>query len=197
MHNAQYIGYTERSNHLPNHSTRGPNEEWIKYRDDPSFGFSGNIQLFEQFATFWMEKYQYSRNDMLLVSYEELIDDDLGPTTSIRMADFLGETEGVEPLPRDLIPCAWHKVVKYKEMKLRMENESNTKRRRRTQEGNNNNAQYSLREGPKRRPYTAAQLAEMLSMFHRLLLKFSGDSVFVSVISSYIEAVSSTLPVDG
>ena len=131
IHNAQYIGYTERSNHLPNHSTRGPNEEWIKYRDDPSFGFSGNIQLFEQFATFWMEKYQYSRNDMLLVSYEELIDDDLGPTTSIRMADFLGETEGVEPLPRDLIPCAWHKVVKYKEMKLRMENESNTKRRRR------------------------------------------------------------------
>lgn len=97
----------------------------------------------------------------------------------------------------DLIPCAWHKVVKYKEMKLRMENESNTKRRRRTQEGNNNNAQYSLREGPKRRPYTAAQLAEMLSVFHRLLLKFSGDSVFVSVISSYIEAVSSTLPVDG
>eukprot|EP00970_Alexandrium_tamarense_P007820 scaffold1495_cov186-Alexandrium_tamarense.AAC.28 len=144
-----------------------------------------------------MEKYQYSTNDMLLVSYEELIDDDLGPTTSIRMSDFLGETEGVEPLPRDLIPCAWHKVVKYKEMKLRMENESNTKKRRRTKEGNNNNAQYSLREGPKRRPYTAAQLAEMLSMFHRLLLKFSGDSVFVSVISSYIEAVSSTLPVDG
>jgi hypothetical protein len=31
----------------------------------------------------------------------------------------------------------------------------------------------------------------------RRIVKFSGDSVFVSVISSYIEAVSSTLPVDG
>ena len=54
----------------------------------------------------------------------------------------------------------------------------------------------SERSGPKRRPYTAANLQAMIDMFNRLMTKYSHDEEFVSIMESYIKKAESTEPID-
>ncbi|KAL7527069.1 hypothetical protein ACHAXR_003074, partial [Thalassiosira sp. AJA248-18] len=108
--NQQY----ERIHHLPTHSTRGPNEDWIKYRDDPEYGLSGQLIGYERFVEYWMEKYPARQVDLLMVSYEDLTDTTMGPRVAMRIANFLGETNGVNPIAPESIPCVWETIVNFK-----------------------------------------------------------------------------------
>lgn len=104
---------SEHLNHLPNHSTRGPNEDWIKYRDDLNSGIVYQLNQYENFVSYWMEKYP-ERRQLLMLSYEDLTDDFTGPIAAARIANFLGEAEGVEPIAAESIPCVWETIVNYK-----------------------------------------------------------------------------------
>jgi len=107
--NLQY----EHLHQLPNHSTRGPNEDWIMYRDNAEFGFSTQISNYEKFVEYWMDKYE-DRSNLLMVSYEDLTDNWLGPIVSTRIAGFLAEVDGVDPIAPEAISCVWETIVNYK-----------------------------------------------------------------------------------
>ena len=101
---------------LPNHSTRGPNEDWLEYRDHPNYGLTAQLlgpRGYEKFVEHWMNKYE-DRSNLLMVSYEDLIDNDMGPIVTTRIAHFLGQNEGVEPIADESIPCVWETIVNYK-----------------------------------------------------------------------------------
>ncbi|KAL7545845.1 hypothetical protein ACHAWF_009209 [Thalassiosira exigua] len=190
----------EHQHHLPNHSTRGPTEDWLKYRDSccDGQGIAVQIQTYEKFVEYWMQKYSERRN-LLIVSYEELTDNLLGPTAATEIALFLGETEGVNPIDIKSIPCVWDTIINY--------NDSNNRRNGEELKGEVGAENLSiggtrldpksLRTGPKVRPYTEQNLQEMTAMLHRLLEKYSRDEDLVRIVSSYIETVSSTPPNQG
>ena len=147
------------------------------------------------------------RSHVLLVSYEDLTDDGLGPMMATHIADFLGTGEGVEPIARDSIPCVWHTIVKYKDVDMpehppvllrrRLEVEEGSMLAEGEAEGGRSFADpSSLRMGPKKRPYTQQQLSEMLAMFQRLVYKYHHDEEFVRMMVLYIDVVTNTQPVD-
>jgi len=303
--NLQY----EHLNHLPNHSTRGPNEDWIIYRDDPSSGLPYQIPSYESFVEYWMDKYPEPQQ-LLMISYEDLTDSRMGPIAAARIASFLGETEGVNPIAAESIPCVWETIVNYKNAAeptpemyaeaaavlaetappaldmdfipeaaaplaetappamevdfIRRKKRKNVtpptpemlaeaaaplaetapppmevdvvqrkksrnvapltpemlaeaaaalaetappamemdfiqgKNRRRLglAQGKTHADPSSLRTGPKVRPYTGQNLADMVAMFQRLVEKYNHDEDFVRIMGSYIETVSNTAPQD-
>lgn len=227
--NLQY----EHANHLPNHSTRGPNREWLKYRDDPNSGLAPQLVNYERFVEYWMEKYE--RRQLLLLSYEDMTDGMVGPLAAGRIAQFLGEVEGVKPIKPEAVTCVWETVVNFKRpprsgMSLGQRRDvpppaaelrANSKERQMQVSGNKSNQSSregqgdaainngnqedaerrthadpgkSLRKGPKDRPYTAQNLADMVALFRRLESKYSHDEEFVRIMQSYIDAVSNTVP---
>ncbi|KAL7529069.1 hypothetical protein ACHAXR_002776 [Thalassiosira sp. AJA248-18] len=180
----------EQLNHLPNHSTRGPNEDWVKYRDNKNYGLSVQILEYERFVEHWMEKFpEEERRDRLMVSYEDLTDNHLGPLVATRIADFLAETDGVNPVALKSIPCAWETIVDYKHVASLPDQSLNDGAPVETFVD-----PKSLRTGPKVRPYTEQNLTGMMAMIQRLLDKYSYDEDFVSIMVSYYETLSSTAP---
>ena len=184
---------------LPNHSTRGPNEDWVIYRDHEYHGVAVELLLFEKFVSYWMERYE-NRNDLLLVSYEDLTDDIYGPESATQIADFLGQSDGVKPIARESVPCVWQTIVKYKDVSLPPQPETRFRRRLDNiplEEGNshkNHADPSSLRTGPKERPYTEQNLREMIEMFQRLSSKYSYDKDFGRIMESYTTTVLSIEP---
>eukprot|EP00579_Thalassiosira_antarctica_P030835 CAMPEP_0202029526 /NCGR_PEP_ID=MMETSP0905-20130828/64023_1 /ASSEMBLY_ACC=CAM_ASM_000554 /TAXON_ID=420261 /ORGANISM="Thalassiosira antarctica, Strain CCMP982" /LENGTH=584 /DNA_ID=CAMNT_0048593289 /DNA_START=71 /DNA_END=1826 /DNA_ORIENTATION=- len=211
--NLQY----EHLNHLPNHSTRGPNEDWIIYRDDPSSGLPYQIPSYESFVEYWMDKYPEPQQ-LLMISYEDLTDSRMGPIAAARIASFLGETEGVNPIAAGAVPCVWETIVNYKNVapptkKVYTEAAAalaetappveevdfirgKNRRRLGLAQGKTHADPSSLRTGPKVRPYTGQNLADMVAMFQRLVEKYNHDEDFVRIMGSYIETVSNTAPQD-
>lgn len=192
--------YTELINKLPNHSTRGPNKDWLEYREHPGHGFDVQLKGYEAFATYWMEKYDDDRSNLLLLAYEDLTSQDHGPATAQHIADYLGETEGVEPIETESIPCIWETVVNYKNhpSPTSHEEEDNVevKNRKLRVSYADRYDPASERSGPKVRPYTAENLQAMIDMFNRLMTKYSHDEEFVSIMESYIKKAESTEPID-
>jgi len=164
-----------------------------------------------------MEKYP-ERHQLLLVSYEDLTGNSTGPIVATQIANFLGETEGVDPIAAESIPCVWETIVNYKnvapptedtlkEAKAVLEAEiapveevdvirSKNKRRLGVVRGKTHADPSSLRTGPKVRPYTEQNLADMVAMFQRLAEKYNYDEYFVRIMDSYIETASNTVPQD-
>lgn len=209
----------ERKNHLPNHSTRGTNEDWIIYREDPG-GYAYQFPKFEEFVEYWMEKYP-ERQQLLIVSYEDLTNNSTGPIAATQIANFLGETEGVDPIAAESIPCVWEAIVNYKNVAPPTEDtfkeakavlaaakspapveevdviRSKNKRRLGVARVKKFPVDpSSLRTGPKVRPYTEQNLADMVAMFQRLAEKYNYDEHFVRIMNSYIETASNTVPQD-
>ena len=60
---------------------------------------------------------KYIPVNCLLVAFEKLIDDVMGAAETTNIAEFLSQSEGIHTCPPELIPCVWHKVVKYKDAK--------------------------------------------------------------------------------
>ena len=193
---------------LPNHSTRGPNEDWLEYRDHPNYGLTAQLlgpRGYEKFVEHWMNKYE-DRSNLLIVSYEDLIDNDMGPIVTTRIAHFLGQNEGVEPIADESIPCVWETIVNYKnhppptEEELTHGTNVSAKRKATTRkngrklmgietakDGTTFVDPSSLRTGPKIRPYTEENLKNMVDMYQRLATKYSYDEDLVRIMSMYAE----------
>jgi hypothetical protein len=185
----------ERKYHLPNHSTRGSNEEWIQYRDHRGHGLMYQIDMFEKFVVYWMERFKVSRNDLLLVSYEDLIDVN-GADVTMRIVHFLMRDNGRDVLDIDLdkVECVWRKVVKFKEVQTQTQQQEMRDFEKVVRNTKAN--PHSLREGPRDRPYEQHQLEGMLAVLQRLMEVFSYDDEFVRIVRGYIHVVSNTAPIN-
>ena len=105
-----YYNYLyEMENNLENHSTRAPLEAWIQWRND---NFDRQLQVWRRHTEYWMD--HYSKTNRLVVAYENLTDDEMGPVETTRIAEFLSRSDGVDVRDAEEIPCVWFKVVKYK-----------------------------------------------------------------------------------
>jgi len=105
-----YYNYLyEMEKKLKNHSTRAPLEAWIRWRND---SFDRQLQVWRRHTEYWMD--HYSKVNRLVVAYENLTDDEMGPIEATRIAEFLSRSDGVTICEAEEIPCVWHTVVKYK-----------------------------------------------------------------------------------
>jgi len=170
--NAQY----EELNHLTTHSVRAPNEDWIKYRDH---ALQSRLRKYEEYTIYWMEKYRRRKN-LLIVTYEDLTAGNTGSIVTMRIADFLGQSEGVHPIAQESIHCVWETVVNYNSHSA----------------GKTLNLASLRVGGPSERPYTEQNLSDSLALFHRLSERFQYDEQFVSIMLSYAEVVSNIVPQD-
>ncbi len=99
----------EKEHNIPDHTTRAPEDAWVKWRDEH---FDDEIVSWKKHLLYWMTEYE--AKNRLIISYERLIDHKTGPVESVRIANFLGRTEGIEVVPPTQIPCVWDKVINYK-----------------------------------------------------------------------------------
>ena len=148
-----------------------------------------------------MEKYDDRSSNMLLLAYEDLTSQTLGPGVTQRIADFLGQNEGVEPIAAESIPCIWETVVNYKNHPPPSPPEEEdgletTRRRKLATSYGENYDPSSERSGPKVRPYTASNLQDFKDMFNRLMTKYSHDEEFVRIMEGYIAKAESTQPIE-
>ncbi|KAL7521832.1 hypothetical protein ACHAWX_006520 [Stephanocyclus meneghinianus] len=179
----------EREHRLPNHSTRGSRDEWVRYRDHRGHGLGYQLEMFDGFLRYWMERFRGSaRENMLLVSYEELVNHATGPEVARRIVEFLERgNEGLVRVDPARIGCVWRAVVKYKDEAAAA---FETSGRRELMVAN----PQSLREGPRERPYRADHLEGVLAVLRRLMELYSHDDEFVGILKGYVEVVSNTVP---
>ncbi len=105
----------EYENNLPGHSTKAPLEEWIKWRND---NFDRQVQVWRRHTEYWMDA--YDKLHRMVISYEKMIDDDLGPAEAMKIAQFLNKSDGVTTVAPEEIPCVWYNVIKYKKGRRRL-----------------------------------------------------------------------------
>ena len=55
---------------------------------------------------------RYPPENRLLVTYEGITDDHVGPEVARELNGFLGQVEGVTPIAMESVPCIWRAVVK-------------------------------------------------------------------------------------
>ena len=180
----------ERKYHLPNHSTRGSNEEWVEYRDHANHGLQYQLEMFEQFVSYWLMRFRGARDNMLLVSYEDMIGE-RGADGTRRIADFLtkNNNEGVS-VDNQQIACIWRKVVKFKD--AQQQEQQRMLIPAREMKAN----PHSLREGPRERPYKRQQLEDILGVLNRLVDGISYDEEFVRIMRGYMDSIHNTVPVE-
>jgi hypothetical protein len=97
----------EMRNHLPVHSERAPLDEWTKWRDAY---LDIEIAEYKKFIIYWMDR--YTPENRLLLTYEGLTDDLIGPEVTKTLNDFLGKANGVTPIESESVACIWKAVVK-------------------------------------------------------------------------------------
>ena len=151
---------------------------WVYFRNSDSKGMEYQLELYEEFVRYWMTKYQ-ERSDLLLVSYEELTNEWTGPHVAAAIVEFLGQQDGVDPIPSESVPCVWDMVVNYK------------KHMGETQDP------HSLRTGNPARPFKKLMLKHVAAAIERLQGEFSDDFDLARILSSYYEEVKKTPVQDG
>jgi hypothetical protein len=97
----------EMRNHLPVHSERAPLDEWTKWRDAY---LDIEIAEYKKFIIYWMDR--YNPENRLLLTYEGLTDDLIGPEVTKTLNDFLGKANGVTSIESESVACIWKAVVK-------------------------------------------------------------------------------------
>ena len=153
-------------------------------------GLEFQMRRFEEFVSFWIEKYADDLDSLLLVSYEDITNEMIGPLATMRIAKFLAQTEGVVPIEEQSVPCVWKTIVKYKNKPPPPRDSRRLMSREKLAYKIN-----SLRSGPQERPYTASQLGEMVAMFKRLIDKYPHHDGLVRILRDYVDYVANTVPV--
>lgn len=165
----------EFQNNLPGHSQRAPLNEWISWRNE---NFDQQLQVWQKHTEYWMDTYRHPNR--IVVSYEDLTDDERGAEMALKITEFLRLSDGVRSRPDEDIPCIWHTIVKYKDLKPKVDGD-----------GQPVLDQQSKRGGPKYiAPYTPAQLKAMMNMLTNLLERYRKDNGINSVLVSYIDEVA-------
>ena len=157
----------EIKNNLAIHSQRAPVSDWIEWRDRLA---EAQIRKFGKFVDYWMERFQSIDRQRIWISYETLTDDNEGPAEAIRINNFLAESEGVDPIATESVPCVWRSVVKYKGQAPDSKRRRLGDMRRRLDPAHHE----SQRSGPTERPYTP-ELLEAMSLMLLDLIQRWGD----------------------
>ena len=148
------------------HSQRAPVKDWIEWRDGKAMS---QIGQFAKFVDYWMERFLKSNNDRIFISYETLTDDNDGAEEATRINNFLAQSDGVEPIATEAVPCVWRTVVKYKGQAAPFKRRLDDGRRRLDPAHHD-----SQRKGPTERPYTLEMLNAMSHMLLGLVKRW-GD----------------------
>ena len=114
-------------------SQQPPVEAWLDWRDN---FFEGQLQLWVKHLEYWMDLYPTNFN-RLIISYENLRDEETGPDETARLAEFLSRSEGVADSlrPPDDLPCLWRTIFsEEKVLEHRPQAMEETIQRRRLQE---------------------------------------------------------------
>lgn len=114
-------------------SQQSPVEAWLDWRDN---FFEGQLQLWVKHLEYWMEFYPTNFNRLIL-SYENLRDEETGPAETARLAEFLSRSDGVADSlrPPDDLPCLWRTIFsKETDQEHRPQAMEETMLRRRLQE---------------------------------------------------------------
>mmetsp|Transcript_39026 Transcript_39026/g.82063 ORF Transcript_39026/g.82063 Transcript_39026/m.82063 type:complete len:336 (-) Transcript_39026:199-1206(-) len=177
LYNFEY----ERLHNMPTHTRRGPQDDWMDYRIGELEGAGGGgvkrqLEIFEEFVDYWMSKYP-DRSKLHIVTYEELIDENTGPQTAESIANFLAQTDGVDSIDYNSIPCIWDTVVNYRDH---------------LGEYDSRGIQQTLRKGPRIRPYSEEMLDNIAATLFRLLIKYGNDSELTRILNGYIMDVMKT-----
>ena len=157
---------------------------------------------------------RYTPEHRLLMTYEGLTDDQIGPEVARELNDFLGLAQGVVPIATESVPCVWRAVVKNQPPpqqaahieKLQAAAQGQRfapgqaprpqaprgpdrppDRRRRLNPGHYD----SQRKGPAvSRPYTAAQLEGMMTMLAEVAARYQDTDVrLYNIMNGYREKI--------
>jgi len=195
----------EEEYELPNHTVRAPEKSWIKWRD---LNFDMEIENWKKQIIYWMDNYT-KLGDRLVISYERLTDDRMGPVETARIANFLGRTEGVEIVSSSsLLPCIWDKVVNYHRVDVIAHDSddfTNKKLRKLTPASRGKpilkrRVKYispddpahpgkSLRKGKANCIFSRPQLTRIHSVLNELRRLYLGEYTLVIILNGYIDEV--------
>ena len=103
----------EEENDIPNHTTKAPVEVWIKWRDE---NLHEEIMKWRNHANYWMD--EYHNDNRLVISFERLTSNKMGPIESTRISNFLSRQDHVDVVTPSKIPCIWDKVVNYERVDI-------------------------------------------------------------------------------
>ena len=172
---------SEHEHGLPNHSTRGPQSDWLKFRDSNlGCNVECNLRHFEQFINIWMAKYK-DRSKLHVVSYEDMTNAKTGPKTALSIAKFLGQTEGVTPIAAESVPCLWETVINCNNHVGGSAHVDETPSNM-IDAGKFHLDPKSERVGPKIRPCTQQMRDNMLAMLQRLKERYEDDEELGRII---------------
>jgi len=129
--------FYEMEQKLKNHSTRAPVEVWIEWRDQQ---FEEHLATWLHVVKFWMEHHTYEHR--LIITYENMIHDETGPTELFRLAKFVMRGDELAS-PEEDVPCVWDYIV-------------NSRADEATRKGSKRSG------GPMERPYSTDQLNRMI-----------------------------------
>mmetsp|Transcript_11785 Transcript_11785/g.17897 ORF Transcript_11785/g.17897 Transcript_11785/m.17897 type:complete len:329 (+) Transcript_11785:251-1237(+) len=168
----------EYQNNLPGHSTKAPLEEWIKWRNG---NFDRQLQVWRRHAEYWMDT--YDKLHRIVIKYENLIDDENGPSEAAKIAEFLNRSDGVSTITPQEVPCVWHGVIKYKKRRRLEEVATNS-----TEVATKSDEIQSKRGGPKyTAPYNPTQLKDLIQVLTQLLERYRDDKDLAPILVSYID----------
>lgn len=125
-----------------------------------------------------MERFDKWNKDRIIFSYEGLVGDDTGPEEAIRLAQFLSESEGVETIAKESVPCVWKAVVKFQDKTPNSKQRRLDDGRRRLDPMHHD----TRRSGPTERPYTIKHLEVMSQMLLDLIKKWGNRHSRLNVI---------------
>mmetsp|Transcript_767 Transcript_767/g.1367 ORF Transcript_767/g.1367 Transcript_767/m.1367 type:complete len:562 (+) Transcript_767:229-1914(+) len=115
LHNFVY----ESENKLPEHFIRAPSDAWLEWRDK---NFATEISSWAIHIRSWMYRSE-NKSDRLVISFERLADENLGPLEVTRLAEFLCREDGVSTRQPEDMPCIWWKVVNFKNLAMLLQNQ--------------------------------------------------------------------------
>ena len=158
----------EQSNNLEQHSVSAPLDVWVEWRDA---NFGKELDAWKEHTEYWMDNFQYP--DKLIISYEALIDNKMGPKESQRIVQFLnnnGNMEDIPTAPLATVPCLWYRVFNYYKS---TRHDSSTEF-------------YHTK-------FSAFQLESIATVLNNLKLKYQQDSVLSNTLNFYWKDVISRM----
>jgi len=181
----------EFQNNLENHSLRAPVEDWIRWRDN---AFSVEVKEWRRHLEYYLAR--FPANKRLVVSYEDLTNENTGPRVSKQIIRFFAESPGVTPISEESAECVWGTVVNYQSGK-----QYNTRKpldKTKKYVGAYPIWPGSKRRGDKERPLTQAQIDEVREMLQevKILARDMGERDIQYLMQRYIDEIKTNVKPD-
>jgi len=132
-----------------------PEDVWLKFRDER---FEDELRRWKYTLEYWLDRYDPAHR--LMISYERLTDDYVGPLETLRLARFLNTTYSVETHAPEDVACVWTKI------------------------STNNDLRETRPHGDETARFTISQLNRMTEVLDELVVKYL-DMDFVDLFYDY------------